>query len=100
MSAGTLGVTNTGGNAFILGNANPSTGAFTNNGGTLIVARPSTASQYFQDAVAIGNAANGTGRFVANSGTNIFLCGVEIGSGAGTPAISPRAQSPSMAARS
>jgi len=83
MSAGTLSITN-GGNALILGGGNPSTGAFTNNGGTLIVARPSTGNLYYQDAAAIGNAANGTGMFVATSGTNIFLGGVEIASANGT----------------
>src|ERR1017187_8096652 len=64
MSAGTLSVTNTGGIGFALGNANPSTGSFTNNGGTLFVARPSTGNLYYQDVASIPNAANATGRFV------------------------------------
>ena len=83
MSQGTLASTN-GGNAFILGNANPSTGTFTMNGGTLVVARPSTANLYYQDAAAIGNSTNGTGTFAINNGQANFLCGVEIGSGAGS----------------
>ena len=81
LSAGTLSVTNTGGIGFALGNANPSTGSFTNNGGTLFVARPSTANQYFQDVAGIGQAANGTGRFVNISGQANFLGGIEIADG-------------------
>src|ERR1035438_9779712 len=63
MSAGTLSVTNTGGIGFALGNANPSTGSFTNNGGTLFLARPSTAKPDYQNVASIPNAAKATGRF-------------------------------------
>src|ERR1035438_594849 len=73
MSAGTLSVTNTGGIGFALGNANPSTGSFTNNGGTLFVARPSTGNLYYQDVASIPNAANATGRVVLANGPFTFL---------------------------
>lgn len=83
MGSGQLSITNTGTTALIPGNANPSTGTFTMNGGTLNVVR--NASTFYQDSFTPGNALNSSGTFTLNGGTATFNCGIEIGiQGTGT----------------
>ena len=77
-------ITNTGGNAFQAGYGQNSSGTFTLNGGTLTVARPSTANRYFQDSFQPGQTIGSTGTVTVNDGTLNILCGFEIGiNGAG-----------------
>ncbi len=78
LSAGTLGVTNSAANSFILGGGNPSMGTFTVNGGAFTVVR-NNANNFYQDSALFGNALNASGTFTLNSGTATFLCGVELG---------------------
>ncbi len=79
MSSDTLTVSNSAASDFMLGGANPSTGSFTMNGGTLNAVR--NAATFYQDFLIVANAANSTGTFTINGGFANLLCGVEIGNG-------------------
>lgn len=85
MSGGVLLITNSSGTAFSLGNGSGALDTFTQSGGTLVVARPSTANLYYQDAFLPGDAAGGNGVFTINNGILMILCGCEVGTaGSGT----------------
>lgn len=70
-----------GGSAFTLGNASGATDTFNLGGGTLVVARPSNGTLYYQDAFLMGNVAGSTGTFSISGGEALILCGTEIGNG-------------------
>ncbi len=86
MSSGSLVVSNAGGNDFVLGAGNPSTGSFTLNGGSLTAVRD--AATFFQDFLIVGNALNASATLTINGGVLTSLAGIEVGNGgAGTVTV-------------
>lgn len=79
MSDGILWITNSGGTAWSLGDASGAVDTFSQSGGTLVVARPSTGTAYFQDAALPGGATGGNGTYTNSGGVAYFLCGIEVG---------------------
>jgi autotransporter-associated beta strand protein len=80
MTGGVLWITNASSTAFSLGDASGAVSTFTQSGGTVVVARPSTANLYYQDAFLPGGAAGGNGAFTINNGLLDIFCGCEIAS--------------------
>jgi fibronectin-binding autotransporter adhesin len=84
MSDGILWITNSA-TAWSLGNFSGAVDTFSQSGGTLVVARPSTGNLYYQDAALPGNLAGANGIYTNSGGFAYFLCGVEVGAlGSGT----------------
>ncbi|HTV40011.1 MAG TPA: autotransporter-associated beta strand repeat-containing protein [Candidatus Sulfotelmatobacter sp.] len=88
MMGGVLLITNSSGTALSQGAVSGAVSTFTQGGGTLVVAKPSTANLYFQDAFLPGDAGGANGSFTINNGVLDILCGCEIGTaGSGTFSI-------------
>lgn len=85
MTGGSLFVTNTS-TAFTLGNASGANATFTQSGGTLVVARPSTGNLYYQDSFILGSQPSTT-TYTISGGLADILCGVEIADNASASCI-------------
>jgi len=83
MTDGVLLITNASGTALSLGTVNGAVDTFTQSGGTLVVARPSSGNLYYQDGFQVGGTGGATGTFSISGGLAAALCGVEL-SGGGT----------------